>query len=279
MRSRYWSCSSFADWLRGLPKPISATSEEWTYWRQNAREQHPVRYWLAEEGLDALQNIIHCPADAVYSVKYYINNRWVTKTHALTAHSKDIKPGTWFDVGNRFLPCLFNELVDFVEIEQAWHHCIWDSEAQKKYAIPWWARGWFRWRSWRCPEAGIAHLNWAGSLVMDEEWGLDSSDTKYGKPTHQALAAQEILALYKWWTEVYPARPDPYEASGWTELCEERRTGVDDSTWFLALDKTPTQARKTKKVLDRCRKIEERYAREDEQMLIRLIKIRNHLWT
>jgi hypothetical protein len=34
-------------------------------------------------------------------------------------------------VGNRFLPCLFNELVDFVEIEQAWHHCVWSDEAKK----------------------------------------------------------------------------------------------------------------------------------------------------
>lgn len=278
-RTHYWSCTKFADWIRGKNKPYAETGEGWRTWKRTSKESNPIRYWIAEEGLDRLQDAIMSPIDFLYSIKYYINNRWVTKSHALTAHPHHIKPGDWCDVGNRFLPCLFSELVDFVEIEQAWHHVVWDNDAKTKFKTPWWAYGWFRWRTWRNAEAGLEYLNWASNLTMNEEWGIEPSDPNFDKPTHQAIAAKEILALYKWWTEVYPNRPDPHDVSGWTALCEERRAGNEDGDWFLNDDKTPKQRRKTKKALDVCRKIETQYEKEDEQMLIRLIKIRNHLWT
>ena len=119
MRSHYWTCSKFADWLRGTKKLGAGTSEEWDEWNTTAKMKHNFRYWLAEEGLDILQTIVYYPTDKLHDLKYYINNRYVTRSHALTAHARDIKPGNWSDVGNRFLPCLFNELVDFVEID---HH-------------------------------------------------------------------------------------------------------------------------------------------------------------
>ena len=58
-RSRYWSCTKFADWLRGTPKPYAETMEGWDAWRQQAETAHPWRYWLADEGLDHIQNAIH----------------------------------------------------------------------------------------------------------------------------------------------------------------------------------------------------------------------------
>jgi len=122
MRSNYWSCTKFADWVRGTPKRGALTADGWAEWEDEAKRYNPVRYWIAEEALDAIQNFIWWPVDQLYAVKYYINNRFVTRTHSLTAHPRDIKPGQWQDVGNRFLPCLFNELVDFVEIETAWSH-------------------------------------------------------------------------------------------------------------------------------------------------------------
>ena len=92
-----------------------------------------MRYWIAEEALDYLQDFITWPVRKIYDIKYYINNRWVSKTHALTASVKDIPRGEWRDVGHRFLPCLFNELVDFVEIELPSNMLMWmDKEEQKK---------------------------------------------------------------------------------------------------------------------------------------------------
>ena len=276
--SNYWSCSPFADWVRGTPKGTAKTSEGWDEWNDEAKRYNPVRYWLAEDALDKLQDFVTYPVRKVYDVKYYINNRWVSRTHSLTAHTQDIKPGQWCDVGNRFLPCLFNELVDFVEIEQACHHIAWDDEARKKYAAPFWASGWFRWRVWRCPEAGLAHLDWASTLVSDDTWGIEKDSPDYGKPTHQALNAKEIKELYIWWTTIYRNRPDPHDASGWTDYCEMLRIKHGNS-WIGKSEKDEDSRNASTKALELLDKIEKAYETEDEEMMIRLIKVRNSLWT
>lgn len=276
--SNYWSCSPLADWIRGTAKLSCGTSEEWDNWRITAKMKHNFRYWLAEEGLDHVQDFITWPVRSLYSVKYYINNRWVTRTHQLTAHAKDIKPGEWRDVGNRFLPCLFNELVDFVEIELAWWHIAWaEKEEKAKYNPPFWATGWFRWRTWRCTQAGLDNLEWQRQLRWkEEEVGVDSQSL--GVLTPQALKAQEILDLYTWWTTTYRNRPDPYDASGWTEACEESRIANGGSLHF-GTEKDPVLRKKTDKALKLLQKIEASYEKEDTDMMIRLIKVRHGLWT
>ena len=276
MRANYWSCSKFADWLRGTKKLSAGTGKEWRLWKEAAKESHPIRYWIVEEGLDYAQNFVNWPMDRLHDVRYYVNNRWITRSHALTAHARDIRPGSWSDVGNRFLPCLFNELVNFVEVEQAWHHVMWDEEARKKFAVPW-HRRFLRFRTWRCPDAGIEHLIWASGLKLDAHMGVDPGTDDYGKPTRQAENAQEILALYRWWREVYPNRPDVYDASGWSAYCEMRRNKGYE---FLDLeDKNEDEAAQCKTALEKSNEIEKAYDDEDEAMMIRLIKIRDSLWT
>jgi hypothetical protein len=275
----YWTCSPFADWIRGTTKLKMGTSEEWHDWEVRAKADYPVRWWIAEEGLGHLQDFVTWPVRKIYDLKYYINNRWVSHTHALTAHPRDIKPGEWRDVGNRFLPCLFNELVDFVEVEQAWHHIAWNDDAKEKFKAPFWASGWFRWRTWRCPEAGIASLDWAINLVWDKDWGMDETSPDFGKPTQQAIRAKEIKELYIWWTTVYPARPDPHDASGWSEYCDRLREERGGDHWIGMSSKSPETEKMGKKALKLSQKIEEAYDKEDEAMMIRLIKIRDSLWT
>jgi hypothetical protein len=277
--ANYWSCSPFADWLRGTKKLSAGTSEEWDNWTTAAQMKHNFRYWLAEEGLSYLQDFVTWPVRKIYDVKYYINNRWVSRTHSLTAHARDIKPGDWCDVGNRFLPCLFNELVDFVETESAWSHIAWgDKEARAKYDPPFWAYGWFRWRTWRCPQAGIDHLDWAMTLTNTDWCEPDHPD--YGKPTGQAIRAKEIKELYTWWTVTYRNRPDPYDASGWTAYCEASRESNGGSLWrSLGADKTPELKAMSDTAHEKLREIEAAYEAEDEAMMIRLIKARDSLWT
>ena len=278
MRSHYWTCSKFADWLRGTTKLKCGTGEEWHEWETRAKSAYPIRWWLAEEGLDYVQKFVYYIPDKLNDVRYYINNRWVSHSHALTAHPRDIQPGNWSDVGNRFLPCMFNELVDFVEIEQAWHHCLWSDEAKTEFEVPWWRKGWLRWRTWRSPEAGMAYLNWASTLTNAEF--LDEDKKHLAEPTHQAKAAKEIIELYTWWTVTYRNRPDPYDASGWTAYCEASRAANGGSLWgSLGGDKTPEMKKMSDKSLKLLQKIEKAYAKEDEEMMIRLIKIRESLWT
>lgn len=273
-RSNYWSCSKFADWLRGTPKLSAGTGKQWRVWKEAAKDSHPIRYWIVEEGLDYLQNFVNWPADKLNDIRYYINNRFISRTNSLTAHPRDIRPGSWSDVGNRFLPCLFNELVDFVEIETAWHHVLWDDKVRDKYDVPW-NRRFFRFRTWRCPQAGIDHLKWAMTLTNEEF--LEEDQKHLAEPTLQAKNAREILELYTWWTEVYPKRPDVHDASGWSDYCASRRdNGLD---FFDMEDKTPEDAERCRIALDKSQEIEKAYADEDEAMMIRLIKIRESLWT
>jgi hypothetical protein len=244
-----------------------------------AQMKHNFRYWVAEEGLSHLQDFVTWPARKINDIRYYINNRWVSHSHALTAHPRDIRPGSWSDVGSRFLPCLFNELVDFVEIEQAWHYCIWSDENKKEFEVPWWRSGWLRWRTWRSPEAGMEYLKWASGLVVDENMGSNPSEKGYGEPTYQAKAAKEIIELYTWWTVTYRNRPDPYEASGWSAYCDAMRVKYPGS-FFSSLNSKDAEDRKASdKAHKLLTKIEKAYEKEDEAMMIRLIKIRESLWT
>jgi hypothetical protein len=276
MRSHYWTIGKFADWLRGTPKLKCGTSEEWDTWYASAAKAHPIRYWIAEEGLDCLQKIVYYIPDKLNDVRYYINNRWVSRSHSLTAHVRDIRPGAWCDVGNRFLPCLFNELQDFVEIEQAWHHCMWSDDAKTKFDVPWWRSGWLRLRTWRNAEAGLEYLRWAETLTNEEF--LDDDKKSEAVPTYQATGAKEIIELYTWWTTTYRNRPDPYEASGWTAACEASRLANGGRLSFSA-EKDPVLKKASDKAHKLLQKIEADYEKEDEAMMIRLIKIRQSLWT
>jgi len=276
MRSHYWTIGPFADWLRGTPKLKCGTAEQWDDWEETAKAAHPIRWWIAEEGLDYLQKFVYYIPDRLNDIRYYINNRWISHSHALTAHPRDIQPGAWSDVGSRLLPCMFNELVDFVEIEQAWHHCIWSDEAKTKFEVPWWRKGWLRLRTWRSAEAGMEYLRWAETLSNAEF--LDEDKKHEAEPTYQAKAAKEIIELYTWWTVTYRNRPDPHDASGWTEYCEASRIANGGKLSWSG-DKSPELKAMSDTAHEKLREIEAAYETEDEEMMIRLIKIRQSLWT
>ena len=272
MRSRYWSCTGLADRIRGTPKPTALGWEEWDTWKQQARSAHPIRYWLAETVLDNVQRVVNWIPDKLYDIKYYLNNRFISRTHSLTSHPSHIRPGTWRDFGDRILPCLFDELVNYVEVDLAWKNIAWDREARKKYNPPWWAWGWWRTHSWRSQQAGLDHLAWEMSLTYTSD---EVDDDSVGTPTPQAISAQEVLRLYKWWTEVYPNRPDPYEVSGWSDWCDTRRNlGIG----FGLKNKTDEQRQHEHKMLDTISELEAQYWQEDTDNLIALIKLRGSLW-
>jgi len=234
-RFNYWSCSKLADWIRGSPKPAALEWDAWENWHENAKKKHPIRYWIAEEFLDKLQNLVNFPLDLVYTVRVYIRNRFIDQTHVLKT---GLKPGQYYDLDHRILYGLFNELVDLVEIEYA-HLSKWDKEKKYKFV-----RG-------RCVEAGMDYLKWACDLRYDINYGVDKSYKHYGKLTHQAVAARKVSKLYHWWKN-RSNRPDPHD------LFNKKKDG---EKYFLKIDQ-----------------MEKDYYKEDNNMLIQLIKIRNSLW-
>lgn len=273
MKSKYWTCSKFSDWLRGTPKPLSGTADEWNTWKKIAKKKK-FRYWLAEEGLDYLQSFAYWPANRIRDIRCYISNRWITKSHALTSH---LKRGGWYDFDIRLLHAAFDELVNFVEMELAWKFVVCSEEEQKNYKVPWY-RSILNLSRWCNPEVGIAYLKWAAELKSDEDW-IDKNDPSFGQPTSQALAAQEILQLYQWWKEERPYRPDPSKASGWRDYCEENYKAIeargDDPSFGNFIN---NKDERSSHILDTYRKIEKKQEEEDTAMLIRLIKLRQSLW-
>jgi len=152
---------------------------------------------LIERIIDKLQDIIMFPSDLVYSIKIYFKNS-KGNTHVLDG---GLEKGQWYDLTGRIPLCLFGELEKFIEKEK-----------------------------------GLETHEWEKTLTFNEDWGVKPDDEKYGKLTHQALAAIEQDEIYTWW-----------------------------------------KANKDKKDVDF--ENEKTYLKEEEEMLIRLIKIRNSLWT
>ena len=274
MKTQYWSCTKLADRIRGTAKPEALGWNEWDLWNKQAKEKHPVRYWIADTFLDRLQDTVMFIPNSIYNVKYWITNRFVTKTHQLTAHPRDIKPGTWCDYGDRILPCLFNELCNYVEVELAWKNIAWDLEARTKYKAPGRAWGRWRWRTWRSAPAGLDYLSWEMSLVYDKDSGIDESDPLWMTPTQQAVQAQEVRDLYTWWTKARPQRKDPHELSGWSQWCETR-----EGRGFATSKLTQSEREYVDQMLEHVTKLEQEYDQEDTNKLIQLIKLRKVLWT
>lgn len=252
---RHWKHSKFVKWVRGYEKPYALTWEGWDDWNRETRAKYPIRFWFAEDFVPEFQRVVTWPYKKLRDIRYYINNRWVTRSHTLTS---TLAPGRWYDMDTRLLNCMFDELVNFVEVEQAHMQVIWgDKETKEKYPTPSKWTVWFRNRTWRCAEAGIDRLTWAAELE------------EQGQPTEQALGAREILELYRWWKYQRPERRDPHDVSGWSKICATN----DD----IGLSNVPRHIKDSSmKVMQ---ELERKYDREDEQMMIRLIKVRRHLWT
>jgi hypothetical protein len=193
-RINYWSCSSFANWLRGVNKPQALTFEEWEEWNQTAKNSNEFRYWISEELLDRLQDIVNLPWDICYTIRVYIRNRFIDKIHYLQT---GLKPGEYYDLDHRILHGIFNELVLYVEKELAHiNKCYKDRN--------------YKFVNGRCKQAGLDYLNWAGQLKFDESCGVSPDNEEYGKPIAHAISSQKILELYNWWLD-RNYRPDPYD--------------------------------------------------------------------
>lgn len=235
-RINYWSCSKFANWIRGVEKPYALSFENWETWREESTKKFPFRYWIAEEVLDFLQDIVNFPMDVYHTIEIYIRNRYIDKIHYLRT---GLKPGEYYDLDWRILNGLFNELVIYVESELA--HTM-KAYKDKKYKF---IKG-------RCKQAGLDYLDWAMNLKLNEEYGIDRKDKDYNKPTAQAIAAKKIYELYNWWLD-REYRVDPY-----TLYTKEK-----DGKYYYR----------------KIAKMEDAYDKEDTNMLIELVKIRNSLWT
>jgi hypothetical protein len=193
-RINYWSCSNFANFIRGEEKPHALPWDEWETWRQESAKKRPYRYWVAEKGLDILQDIVSLPIDIYHTIEVYVRNRFFDKIQYLKT---GLPVGEYYDLDHRILHGIFNELVIYVESELA--HTM-KAYPERKY----------KFINGRCKQAGLDHLNWAINLKMNEDYGVNPDDEHYNKPTHQAIIAKQVFDIYNWWLD-RDYRVDPHD--------------------------------------------------------------------
>lgn len=160
----------------------------------------------------------------------------------------------YHDPDYRMLHANFQILKDFVEIELAAMQSI-DSRGDedvstflKKFGKHFRR---FKRKNIRNGELGLEHLKWE----IEETSG------------HQQISALEKRNLYLWWTQERPLRADPYESP----LFHDPLAAMDLKSMF--------QGPHNRALMKARSALEAFYEAEDEEMLIRLMKIRRSLWT
>lgn len=238
-----------------MNKPIAATRKEWRQWEKDARENHPIWYLFHET----------LPCEARYwwgrvkSIQDWIAHRTYDKHHVVRVYG--MKPG-YADKDHIMLHVSFGLLVDFVECEVAWMNRISGQRHRRRFE---WSDLLF-WKHYHSPQDGLEYLGWEAALVCNEGMGVYPGDERYGEMTDQARCALEQKKLYLWYRDRWN-RPDPHDASGWNGVCAREMAG----------EEVPEP--EVRAALDRCHALESVYEQEDEEMLVRLMRIRRSLWT
>jgi hypothetical protein len=234
--------------------PYALTSAEWRAWHAQQRAQRPIAYWFCETLPDML-----APVKQWFTgMPYNLRMRWINRYDVIRTGL----PRTYHDGDTRMLHGMFAILVDFVEIEKAHMQYVFSENTDPR---PWYARRPFRFFSHRVPEAGLEYLKW--------EMSLDEHVDEAYVNISQAQAAREIYDLYIWWTQERPLRVEPYAASGWNDYYRENYENKQRDP----LDEHDSEQADI--ALKRLHDIEMQYDQQDQDYLIRLVKVRKHLWT
>ncbi|MCP5016333.1 MAG: hypothetical protein GY938_13835 [Ketobacter sp.] len=246
-RPSYWSHSRIAVYLRRksglIAKPDAAEMDEWTRIEEADRKSNPIMHWVIEEGFDYAQDFIYFVPDIYQNVKHKCRYYFVDQSHVLQTKLKRFE---WHSVDEKIFHGVMEELVRFVEEDKS-HMQTMDREtiATNKR------------------EDGLAYLDWEISL------GEESPS--------QSVTAKEVKEIYLWYKDVYPNRVDPMVASGWSDYCDRRES---EGAMILSHDgETEEERNNTRELLKRSNEIEQGQYDEENDMLIRVVRMRQDLWT
>lgn len=186
----------------------------------------------------------------------YIHNRWICPSDRVVIKHPDCPRGHYRDKDTILLYVMFQVLVDFVEIEcgSHWGPYYFETPGQKVYRViqnlPL--------LHWLLPpdrnvRRGLHHLRWAMSLK--------------DMPS-QAAHANAVFMLYRFWTRSRQARIEPFTVG--FAGSDKRIVGPDNSINF-----SPEYSA----YLESQGELENKYEKEDTEMLKILVDIRGGLWT
>jgi hypothetical protein len=246
----------FNHWLKYSP-PGSLTSKGWRLFEKEFEQVAPVRYRIKKH-LQKRYAIQRRLSD----IKYWFLYRTTKRYHVIDS---GLPPG-YHSIDNLMLHSSFNMLKDFVEVETA-YHLIWTGE--ERIEMSWFEKYmpfYYTFFPFRRPELGLKHLDWAATLD-------DPALPPHARSDIQAQHAREIKALYFWWIEIRPSRKEietmHYDDQGLGTL-----SCFDDDFDKNAPDYV-AHCESMKQRQDQ----EEEWKDEDTEYLIRLVKIREGLWT
>lgn len=237
----------FSRWMHYNP-PGALSGPGWNYFNREFKKVAPVRYYLTH----TLRRKVTLPIRwKIEKVVDWVRYRTISRYNIVDS---GLPPG-YYNAGNLMFHSAFSLLKDYVEIELA-------CRLKKDYN---WAEKYIPFYNeivkFRSPALGIENLNWQSSLD-------DPASPNYNGPTQQAVVAREILFLYNWWVNERPARVELKYPS--TSISDE---GDDD--FFLENDLPKEYAKRMKEI--ETQKAD--WDREDTEMFIRLVEIRDNLWT
>jgi hypothetical protein len=181
----------------------------------------------------------------------YVHNRWINPSDRVIIKHPDYPQGHYHDSDTVMLYALFQLVVDYVEIECG------------NFLSTRFENGWQKWYrrfrelpllNWLIPPTrnalrGLHHLRWEMALK-------DNSS--------QSEAAKELFQIYRFWKHTRLERADPFTAY------HNLRDGKD---W-----KGPISEQE-RVLLQEATALEELYEQEDTDMMQRIIKVRNCMWT
>ena len=185
-----------------------------------------------------------------YNLGRWINNAYWWVRHRTVdryniVHIKSLKPG-YYDTDTRLLHSMFDLLVEFVEHE--WVSIQFDSmRYEGKIKLKWWQmkRSYIK-----------AHMNELLAAYITDLKTITDEDPELNKELQiQASEKLEIVALYEWYKHLRPNRKDPIDL--WVELKDAG----------------------DKEALHKSSELEAAQEADDTDHMIRLVKIRERLWT
>ena len=120
------------------------------------------------------------------------------------------------------------------------------------------------------------HVDWRSTAEMTADGEEGSADGAANRDAH-AAAKKEMLEIYGWWTQdrkIEHDRGDALLHAAYTGPVEFERM-VDG---MYRLKKFPV-TEEEERLRSQCRLMEDALEAKDEEMMIRLIKIRGYMWT
>ena len=278
--------------------PTAADGMGWHNWTVKSKK-NKVRWFLAETAPDWLLSTFVWP---VQRKRDSLRMRFKSKMWRIDIATLD--KYEYHENDTQMLHGMFHILTRFVKIEKAWMQHLsnsWKDEdnIEEDGFIKHVNRARRDKKTWRNADKrayAFKHLDWEISLGDPKSKNYDKSyyESKYHinpdrKHMTQAESAKEIKQLYIWWNDTRPQRPDPMDIRGdkgvsWSEYCVLDKPAYDDKgneLNFMAILGNSSDA--GTEISDSASKVmheaEEAYDKEDEEMLIRLIKVRKNLWT